>query len=47
MTRGRIFRNTNESALHVDFVPTPYYLRNPTLMRTRGSYDSLKTRTTI
>ncbi|MFL6280302.1 MAG: c-type cytochrome [Vicinamibacterales bacterium] len=39
---GRIYRNTNESALHVDFVPTPYYLRHPTLLRTRGSYDSLE-----
>jgi mono/diheme cytochrome c family protein/glucose/arabinose dehydrogenase len=39
---GRIYRNTNESALHVDFVPTPYYLRNPSLLRTRGSYDSLE-----
>jgi mono/diheme cytochrome c family protein len=38
---GRIFRNTNESALHVDFVPTPYYARNPNLLRTRGSYDAL------
>jgi hypothetical protein len=38
---GRIFRNTNESALHVDFVPTPYYARNPNLLRTRGSYDVL------
>jgi mono/diheme cytochrome c family protein/glucose/arabinose dehydrogenase len=38
---GRIYRNTNESALHVDFVPTPYYARNPALLRTRGSYDSL------
>jgi mono/diheme cytochrome c family protein len=38
---GRIFRNTNESALHVDFVPTPYYARNPNLLRTRGSYDGL------
>ena len=39
---GRIYRNTNESALHVDFVATPYFLRNPTLLRTRGSYDSLE-----
>jgi mono/diheme cytochrome c family protein/glucose/arabinose dehydrogenase len=39
---GRIYRNTNESGLHVDFVPTPYYLRHPTLLRTRGSYDSLE-----
>jgi mono/diheme cytochrome c family protein/glucose/arabinose dehydrogenase len=38
---GRTYRNTNESALHVDFVPTAYYARNPTLLRTRGSYDSL------
>ena len=39
---GRIYRNTNSSALHVDFVSTPYFLRNPTLLRTRGSYDSLE-----
>jgi mono/diheme cytochrome c family protein/glucose/arabinose dehydrogenase len=38
---GRMYRNTNESALHVDLVPTPYYQRNPALLRTRGSYDSL------
>ena len=38
---GRIFRNTNESALHVDLVPTFYYARNPNLLRTRGSYDRL------
>ena len=42
---GRIYRNTNESALHVDFVPTPYYARNPTLLRTRGSYDTLEDET--
>lgn len=40
---GRIYRNTNESALHVDLVPTPYFLRHPSLVRTRGSYDSLET----
>ncbi len=39
---GRIYRNSNESVLHVDVVPTPYYLRNPSLMRTRGSYESLR-----
>ena len=39
---GRIYRNTNESALHVDFVPTPYYARNPLLQRTRGSYEALR-----
>jgi mono/diheme cytochrome c family protein/glucose/arabinose dehydrogenase len=36
---GRIYRNTNESALHVDLVPTVYFARNPTLLRTRGSYE--------
>ena len=40
--RGRVYRNTNESALHVDLVPTPYYGRNPNLLRTRGSYESLE-----
>jgi mono/diheme cytochrome c family protein len=39
---GRVYRNTNESALHVDFVPTPYYARNPMLQRTRGSYEALR-----
>ncbi len=39
---GRIYRNTNESVLHVDVVPTPYYLRNPNLLRTRGSYEPLR-----
>ena len=38
---GRMYRNTNESALHVDLVPTPYFQRNPALVRTRGSYESL------
>jgi mono/diheme cytochrome c family protein/glucose/arabinose dehydrogenase len=38
---GRIYRNTNSSALHVDLVPTPYYFRNPDLRRTRGSYEFL------
>jgi mono/diheme cytochrome c family protein len=38
---GRIYRNTNEEALHVDLVPTPYYARNPNLARTRGSYEEL------
>ena len=38
---GRIYRNTNESAVHVDLVPTTYYARNPNLVRTRGSYDRL------
>jgi len=34
---GRVFRNSNESALHVDLVPTYYYARNPAMTRTRGS----------
>jgi mono/diheme cytochrome c family protein/glucose/arabinose dehydrogenase len=38
---GRVYRNTNESSVHVDFVPTPYYSRNPNLLRTRGSYEAL------
>jgi mono/diheme cytochrome c family protein/glucose/arabinose dehydrogenase len=36
---GRVYRNTNESALHVDLVPTAYFARNPGLLRTRGSYE--------
>ena len=38
---GRVFRNSNESALHADLVPTPYFSRNPSMMRTRGSYEFL------
>ena len=38
---GRMYRNTNESPLHVDLVPTPHFGRNPALLRTRGSYESL------
>ena len=38
---GRIFRNTNESVLHVDYVPARYYTRHSTLVRTRGLYESL------
>ncbi len=40
---GRIYRNTNESPVHVDLVPTFYFARNPNLLRTRGSYDRLAT----
>jgi hypothetical protein len=36
-----MFRNSSESTLQVDLVPTPYYARNPTLIRTRGSYEVL------
>jgi glucose/arabinose dehydrogenase len=38
---GRIYRNTNESAIHADLVPTPYFARHPHLVRTRGSYEAL------
>ena len=38
---GRVYRNTNESALHVDLVPAAVYARNPNLLRTRGSYERL------
>lgn len=39
---GRIYRDTNESSLHVDLVPARYYARHPTLLRTRGLYESLE-----
>jgi putative membrane-bound dehydrogenase-like protein len=38
---GRIYRNSNESALHVDVVPSVYFARHPNLLRTRGSYERL------
>lgn len=38
---GRIYRNTNEAALFVDLLPARYFMRNPNLLRTRGSYESL------
>jgi mono/diheme cytochrome c family protein/glucose/arabinose dehydrogenase len=38
---GHVFRNSNESALHADLVPTFYYSRNPALVRTRGSDEFL------
>ncbi|MEO7889380.1 MAG: c-type cytochrome [Vicinamibacterales bacterium] len=36
---GHFYRNSNSSALGVDLVPTPYFARNPNLLRTRGSYE--------
>lgn len=39
---GRIYRNTNEAALFVDLLPARYFVRNPNLLRTRGSYESLQ-----
>jgi len=38
---GRMYRNSSESAIHADLVPTPYFARNPSLVRTRGSYEQL------
>jgi mono/diheme cytochrome c family protein len=38
---GRVYRNSNASALHVDLVPSQYYARNPTIPRTRGSFEFL------
>ena len=38
---GRTYRNSNESALHVDLVDGEYLARNPSLLRTRGSYERL------
>jgi glucose/arabinose dehydrogenase len=38
---GRVFRNSNESALHADLVPTYYFTRHPGLTRTRGSDEFL------
>ena len=43
---GRVYRNTNSEAIHVDLVPTAYYARNPNLIRTRGSYENLTDDTT-
>jgi mono/diheme cytochrome c family protein/glucose/arabinose dehydrogenase len=39
---GRVYRNHNESVLHVDLVPTPYFARNPSLLRTRGSHEAIQ-----
>jgi mono/diheme cytochrome c family protein len=36
---GRVYRNSNSSALHIDLFSTPYYLRNPNLVRTLGSFE--------
>jgi putative membrane-bound dehydrogenase-like protein len=38
---GRVYRNTNSSALFVDLLPARYFLRHPNLVRTRGLYESL------
>ena len=36
---GHIYRNSNSSALHIDVLPARYFMRNPNLVRTRGSYE--------
>jgi mono/diheme cytochrome c family protein/glucose/arabinose dehydrogenase len=38
---GFVYRNISPEALHVDIVPTPYFFRNPHLLRTRGSDEPL------
>lgn len=38
---GYVYRNISPEALHVDVVPTPYFFRNPNLLRTRGSDEPL------
>ncbi len=38
---GRVFKNTNDSPLFVDFTPARYFLRNPNNPRTRGLYELL------
>lgn len=41
---GRIYRNWNEQPLFVDVVPASYFMRNPNIVRTRGSYEELISR---
>ena len=41
---GRIYRNFNDAPLFVDYLPPSYYMRNPSLVRTRGLYDPLISR---
>jgi len=36
---GRLYRNWNDVPLSIDLVPSHYYLRNPSLTRTRGLYE--------
>ncbi len=38
---GRIYRNWNEQPLFADVVPASYFMRNPNIVRTRGSYEEL------
>ncbi|HEX4945608.1 MAG TPA: c-type cytochrome [Blastocatellia bacterium] len=41
---GRIYRNWNEQPLFVDVVAASYFMRNPNIVRTRGSYEELISR---
>ena len=36
---GRVYRNWNEGALYVDYLPDYYYARNPHMKRMRGMYE--------
>ena len=38
---GHVYRNNNSSALNVDLVSGQYFVRNPALVRTRGSFEFL------
>jgi mono/diheme cytochrome c family protein/glucose/arabinose dehydrogenase len=38
---GRVFKNTNDAPLFVDYTPARYFLRNPNNPRTRGLYELL------
>jgi mono/diheme cytochrome c family protein/glucose/arabinose dehydrogenase len=41
---GRVYRDFNDAPLFVDYLAPKYYMRNDSLVRTRGLYDSLITR---
>jgi mono/diheme cytochrome c family protein/glucose/arabinose dehydrogenase len=38
---GRVYKNTNDAPLYVDYTPARYFLRNPNNPRTRGLYELL------
>jgi mono/diheme cytochrome c family protein/glucose/arabinose dehydrogenase len=38
---GRVYRNVNSSPLFVDFTLARYFMRNPSVVKTRGLYESL------
>ena len=41
---GRVYRNVNDAPLFVDLIAARYYMRNPSLARTRGLYEPLISR---